>query len=249
MKKSCKHVPAIVAVALFVAVPSISVAENIEYVANSQVIGSSATFDPAGGTPAVAFNALSENPWNASVFSIDSNQAWGTLESQANQTSSWNGYQILGEGSVNAEYSPLDFGEFYYTQAVSTFQVTFMALTTVEFTLNVAMSGTDMPTDTNGGFLSDEFGDQIVWSYSDDGSSFEFSSILTGGTEYTLRHVTSTQISSLAAGLQGDDPYQGLGGFNVALVTEGTVIPLPSAALMGLAGIGGLAIRRRRREV
>ena len=184
------------------------------------------------------------NGWSNNVsYNYETTEPFSDGLGEADGAMNWTGMSMLIDQGANATYaySEVEAEEWdvvgkNITDAI--FSVTEQAF----YTLTVTLTLTDNDSDHNYGHFGFAGGSNIhEWDYND-GSSWTWTGQLAAG-DYEI-------YSNLRAKIKSEDPtrsaYEAGGTTEIALTV--TAIPLPSAALMGLAGIGGIAIRRRRRE-
>jgi hypothetical protein len=165
---------------------------------------------------------------------------------------SWNGNSFQSSYTNNTSISSNIVQEID-AEAKSAVSAVFTALETTSYQLTIAITALnyiDSSDQVSGNFSLQSTGailhDWSVDSGSTSGSAtFTFTGSITAGDSFVLTTSASSNLNPLDA-FAGNPTTTGLASFDLSFVA-GTVIPLPAAGFMGLAGLGGLMISRRRR--
>ena len=238
----------IIAAAVPAAVCSFVQADAIDITTVSNSIETSAYLEPFN-TDADATGDVSNNPWSGSADAELSNSS-GTVQAMGAGNTSWNGNSFQSSYTNNTSV-PSDILQEIEAYADSAVSAVFTALETTSYQLTVTINATNWVDESDyvmGNFSLQSTGAILhEWSTDTTGggsATYTFTGSITAGDSFVLTTSATSILSTLDnfAGTQST----GLASFDLSFVT-GTVIPLPSAAFMGLAGIGGLAISRRRR--
>ena len=240
------HLFAIAAV-VPIAVCSFVQADAIDITTVSNSIETSAFLAPAS-TDANATGDISNNPWSGSAISQLGNSA-GSVVGEGVGSTSWDGNSFQSSYTNNTSVSN-DIGPDVDAEALSSMSASFGALETTTYQLTVTINAQNWVDDSDqvmGNFVLQSTG-AILHEWSTDAvggsATFTFTGSITAGESFVLTTTARSSLSPLDtfAGTEST----GFASFDLSFVT-GTVIPLPAAGFMGLAGLGGLMISRRRR--
>ena len=169
--------------------------------------------------------------------------AFGSSMSRGNTANdtAWDGYSLSASGTSLATYSG-DANNSYKTIARSKTVIEFTLENDLLFSLDVQVSSTNQDGGNySKGFLVDSNGLVIAEWNSLDRGNFEFDGLLEAGETYHLRTLSRSRVKdSMDVGLEA------YGKFDLSMRTTSLLIPLPSAMLFGLVGLGGIALGRRR---
>ncbi len=243
------HVVA-VALATPLAFASFAEADSIEFTSVSNSLEAVAFINPFQND-ADASGDISNNPWTGTANAQIGTSSQGEVTANGTGSSSWNGNSFQAS-HTNTTSVPNDIAEELYAKASSEVSAVFTALETTSYQLIVTITAQnyiDSSDQVSGNFSLQSTGailhDWSVNSGSFSGSAtFTFTGSITAGDSFVLMTSASSDLDPFDA-LTGLDST-GLASFDLSFVTA-TAIPLPAAGFMGLAGIGGLAISRRRR--
>ena len=163
-----------------------------------------------------------------------------SLGSTENDTA-WDGYSLSASGTSLATYAG-NINNDYKTISRSKTAIEFTLESDVLFTLNVKVSSTNQDGGNySKGSLVDSSGHIIAEWNSLDRIDFQFEGLLKASETYHLRALSRSRVKdSMEIGLEA------FGKFDLSMSTTSLLIPLPSAMLFGLVGLGGIALGRRR---
>ncbi|MDG2055064.1 MAG: hypothetical protein P8J86_10185 [Phycisphaerales bacterium] len=198
----------------------------------------------------------SNNPWLSFVESQDPGFI-GHSHAVGIQETGWDGFGIesagLGAGGFSywadgGESSPDDNEGFWEADGRSQMKTTFTAVEAANFELNVAyqstLGHTSMGPENSFGYLEDVTTGTIIvdWSAATSGGmgSLTESGMLVAGHEYQL-------FASALGGSKHGHGHFGESSYELEFVTS-YLVPMPAAAMYGLAGLSGLGLSRRRRR-
>ena len=201
----------------------------------------------------------SNNPWLSGVEAVDPG-FWGRSKALGLQETAWNGFGIesagLGSGGFyhwadgdGGEASPDDDNEgLWKADGRSHMKTTFTAVEAANFELNVAyqstLGHTSIGPEHSVGYLEDVTTGTIIvdWSAATSGGmgSLTESGMLVAGHEYLL-------FASALGGSKHNHGYFGESSYELTFMTS-YMVPMPAAAMYGLAGLSGLGLSRRRRR-
>ncbi|MDG2054634.1 MAG: VPLPA-CTERM sorting domain-containing protein [Phycisphaerales bacterium] len=163
-----------------------------------------------------------------------------SIGSTENDTA-WDGYSLSAFGTSLATYSGEE-NNGYKTISKSKTVIKFTIENDALFSLDVQVSSTNQDGGNySKGSLVDSSGLVVAGWNSLDRSVFDFDGMLKAGETYHLRALSRSRVKdSMEVGLEA------FGEFNLSMSTTSLLIPLPSAMLFGLVGLGGIALGRRR---
>jgi len=198
----------------------------------------------------------SNNPWLSFVESED--PGWtGKSHAVGSQVTGWDGFGIgsagLGAGGFSfwadgGEGSPDDNEGLWKADGRSQMKITFTAVEAANFELEVAYESTLGHTlvgpEHSYGYLEDLTTSTTIvdWSAAASGGmgSLMESGMLVAGHEYQL-------FASALGGSKHGHGHFGESSYDLDFVTS-YLVPMPAAAMYGLAGLSGLGLSRRRRR-
>jgi hypothetical protein len=240
----------VIAAATPIAVCSFVQADAIDITTVSNSIDALAYLDPFN-TDADATGDVGNNPWSGSANAELSNSS-GAVQAMGTGNTSWNGNSFQSSYTNNTSVSN-DIKEEFNADAKSTVSAVFTALETTSYQLTIAITALNyivsldqvsgnFSLQSTGAILHEWSGSQAAGS-----TTFTFTGSITAGDSFVLTTSASSLLNSSGTdAFAGNSTSTGVASFDLSFVA-GTVIPLPAAGFMGLAGLGGLMISRRRR--
>ena len=186
-----------------------------------------------------------DNPWAGEASVAFNNDFYGFGTGVADAGHSWTltSTSLLynASGSTNNVYTQGDSNDIQLssdTNTVVKFTLSQDATYSIQLTMN--QQG---PGETFGDLENMATGIVSQWSYQNDGGTFSAMGTLVAG-DYAL-YMDSYSFYQQPVSFGESDQSQSQYDLSFSV---GTLIPLPAAGFMGLAGIGGLAFTRRRRD-
>ena len=195
-------------------------------------------------TPVEDFASGGDNPWSGAASVAFNNDVYGSATGQADADHSWTltstSLLYSASGSTNNVYTQGESNNIWLSSETSTI-VKFTLSQDAAYSIQTTMNQQG-PGETFGYIENMATGYVSEWSYQDDGGTFSEMGTLVAG-DYVLYMDSYSFYQQLSFGESDQTQSQYDLTFSVA-----TLIPLPAAGFMGLAGIGGLAFTRRRRD-
>jgi hypothetical protein len=208
-----------------------SVAESIYVLPNS--------------TPVESRDEGSDNPWSGAASVSFNSDVYGSGQGQADADHSWTltstSLLYSASGSTNNVYTQGESNNIGLNSDTST-TVKFSLSQDSAYSIQTTMNQQG-PGETYGFIQNIDTGNVSEWSYQNDGGTFGDMGTLVAGDYVLFMDSYSFYQPPISFGAADQTQSQYDLTFSVA-----TLIPLPAAGFMGLAGIGGLAFTRRRRD-
>ena len=196
--------------------------------------------------PVEDFASGGDNPWSGAASVAFNNDVYGSATGQADADHSWTltstSLLYSASGSTNNVYTQGESNNIWLSSETSTI-VKFTLSQDAAYSIQTTMNQQG-PGETFGYIQNIDTGNVSEWSYQNDGGTFGDMGTLVAG-DYVLYMDSYTFYQQADPTFSSSDQTQSQYDLSFSV---GTLIPLPAAGFMGLAGIRGLAFTRRRRD-
>ena len=224
---------------------ALSSAASADIVVSDLNSTAASTYTLGSNTPVEDQDGGSDNPWSGMSSVAFDSQIYGQGTSQADADHAWTlsptSLLYTASGSTNTIYGFGGESNDIFLSSETFTVVDFTLSNDAAYSIQTTMNQQG-PGETYGYLENADTGDVSEWDFAAEGGTFSDMGTLVAG-DYTLYMMSTTfyQVfdETFSGSFQAESQYD---------LTFSVMIPLPAAGFMGLAGIGGLAFTRRRRD-